>query len=67
MPSRALTKEETDLVAHMLEEIDAAQRAGKLTDWERNFIESVDDQFGRYGRLSDKQLDILKRIYEDRA
>ena len=35
----------------------------KLTSWEQLFIESVSDQYTRKGSLSDKQLEILERIY----
>lgn len=36
----------------------------KLTDWEKNFIESVSDQFTNRGLLSFKQQEILKKIYD---
>ena len=35
----------------------------KLSPWEQNFLESVSDQYTRKGSLSDKQLEILERIY----
>ena len=35
----------------------------KLTEWERNFVESVSEQLDRRGDLSDKQAEILERIY----
>lgn len=64
MASRDLTDDEKNLVAHMLEELDALAQADQLSDWEQGFVTSVDDQFGRYGRLSDKQLSKLKEVYE---
>lgn len=38
-----------------------------LTKWEESFIESVRDQFDRTNSLSDKQEDILERIYSERT
>ncbi|HET8773956.1 MAG TPA: hypothetical protein VFP80_09205 [Thermoanaerobaculia bacterium] len=64
MASRDLTDDEKNLVAYMLEELDTLSQADKLSDWEQEFVTSVDDQFGRYGRLSDKQLSKLKEVYE---
>lgn len=34
-----------------------------LTKWEQSFVESISDQYERSGRLSDRQLEILERIY----
>jgi hypothetical protein len=34
-----------------------------LTDWERNFIESLREQFTNRGDLSERQTEILERIY----
>lgn len=38
-----------------------------LTDWERQFMESVTDQWDRTGRLSDRQVEILERIYAEKT
>lgn len=38
-----------------------------LTKWEEDFITSITEQFQRTGSLSDKQEDILERIYVDKA
>ena len=35
----------------------------KLTVWERDFIESICEQFERTRFLSEKQLEVLERIY----
>lgn len=35
----------------------------KLSQWERSFVESVGDQLERNGMLSDKQKEVLERIY----
>lgn len=34
------------------------------TEWEQNFLESCEKQFARKGDLSDKQMDVLERIYD---
>ena len=38
-----------------------------LTDWEQSFMESVTDQFDRTGRISERQLEILERIYAEKT
>ena len=39
----------------------------KLTEWEQNFIESIEESVNKYGKLSPKQEDILERIYCDKT
>lgn len=36
----------------------------KLNDWEKEFFESVSDQWVRYRKLSDKQKEILGSIWD---
>lgn len=36
-----------------------------LTEWESSFVRSLRDQLRRRRRLSDKQIEVLKRIAED--
>lgn len=36
---------------------------GILSDWERNFLESVSDQLDRTGHLSELQQETVDRIY----
>lgn len=38
-----------------------------LTDWEKNFLESVTDHFEGGGNLSEKQQEILERIYVEKV
>lgn len=38
-----------------------------LTDWEQNFMKSITDQFEQRGSLSDKQEEILERIYAEKT
>ena len=39
----------------------------RLTDWEVWFVESVSDQWDRRHWLSDKQKEILERIYVEKV
>ena len=41
--------------------------SGGLSDWERNFLESIDDQFSHTGQLSRRQEEILERIYTEKV
>lgn len=46
------------------EVLDACEsEMGSLSKWEQGFIESVSDQYANRGFLSEKQLEILERIY----
>jgi len=40
----------------------ALKKSNLLTDWERGFIESLNEQFNKRGRLSTRQLEIFERI-----
>jgi hypothetical protein len=42
------------------------ENMNRLTQWERNFIENISDQWERKRWLSDKQEEILERIYVDK-
>lgn len=39
----------------------------KLSDWERNFVIDIRLQLREKGRLSDKQAEVLERIYADKT
>jgi uncharacterized membrane-anchored protein len=52
-----MTKIETELSV-------VADETEKLTEWEVIFIESISDQYLRTGSLTQKQEEILHRIYE---
>jgi len=48
--------------------IEAAQLAGeKLTKWEENFLESISEQLTERGSLSERQVEILERIYAEKT
>lgn len=38
-----------------------------LSKWETSFIESLRDQVNRGGTLSQKQIDLIERIYTERT
>ena len=38
-----------------------------LTEWEENFYSSIKIQFQKKGDLSNKQIDILERIYAEKT
>lgn len=38
-----------------------------LTPWEVDFMESITDQFETCGRLTDKQEEVLERIYANKT
>ena len=37
---------------------------GEFTDWELEFIDSVRDGYEQYGRLTEKQLEVLEKIWD---
>lgn len=43
---------------------DCEKREGKLSDWERGFIDSIDQQMGRGKVPTRKQVDRLNEIWE---
>lgn len=43
------------------------EEAVGLTKWERDFMESITEQWDRTGSLSRKQQEILERIYADKT
>ena len=51
----------------MLERLTAAlEKKQLLTDWEHGFIESLQEQFNKRGRLSARQVEILDRIEREK-
>lgn len=47
--------------------IEQCSHSRRLTKWERDFIDSLEEQFEEREWISDKQEDILERIYADRT
>ncbi len=59
------TKQTPELVQHFLDALE--NPAKRLTAWEQNFVESVSNQFDIRGSLSDRQFEILERIYAEKT
>jgi uncharacterized membrane-anchored protein len=47
--------------------ITSSLEEGDLTKWETNFLESIDDQLSRSGKLSERQQEILEKIYVEKV
>jgi hypothetical protein len=54
-----------ELIQHMLDALQTPHK--ELTKWEENFLESIGDQFEKRGSLSDRQTEILERIYAEKT
>lgn len=62
---KSLTPTEADEVAQLLIKCEQPDVADRLTDWERDFIESVTEQFANTNWLSpEKQIPKLRQIVE---
>jgi hypothetical protein len=44
-----------------------SEASDELTNWEISFIDNIQEQLNRYGRLSEKQEEILERIYAEKT
>lgn len=60
-----MTKDEKHLTEHMLECLETPNK--ELTKWEEGFIDSIREQFAERGDLSDRQFEILDRIYSEKT
>ena len=60
--AKSVPSHHTDEHLQLIE--DCEQRESRLTEWERDFIDSVKDQIGRGRRPSVKQIDALDSIWE---
>lgn len=47
--------------------LDQCSQSRRLTKWEQDFIESISEQFDERGSISDRQEEILERIYAERT
>ena len=54
-----------ELITHMLKSLEAPSR--ELTKWEEDFIASVTEQFEERGSLSERQAEVLERIYAEKT
>jgi hypothetical protein len=39
----------------------------KLTNWEKNFLVSIDDQIAKYGGCTEKQWNVLRKIAKEKG
>ena len=60
-----MTGKERVLVSHMLTELEAPAR--ELSNWEEAFISSLTESINGEFDLSDRQMEILKKIYTDKG
>ena len=59
------THKRTTLIQHMLDALETPHK--DLTSWEETFIGSLAEQFDSRRSLSDRQFDILERIYTEKT
>lgn len=57
--------ETRQLVGHMFKVLENPVR--RLTEWELEFLDSTREQFEDRGSLSERQLDVLNRIYREKT
>ena len=58
-------KYDANTIAQWIRELETPSK--ELTSWESQFLESITDQWDRYHRLSDKQIEILEKIYAEKT
>lgn len=58
-------RQSREIIKHWIDSINDEGR--NLTDWEKRFMESITDQFELIGSLSQKQEEILERIYIEKV
>lgn len=58
-------KQSPEVIRHWIETVNDEGRG--LTAWEKQFMESITDQAGVTGSVSEKQQEILERIYAERT
>ena len=54
-----------EIIKQWIEDVNEEGRG--LTDWERNFMFSITEQFDSRGALSERQEEILERIYTEKV
>jgi len=59
------TPNNVDTVNEFLTALQKPHRS--LTTWEKDFVTSITDQFASRGSLSDKQFQVLERIYAEKT
>jgi hypothetical protein len=64
-PAPPRTPRTPEIIAHFFDSLEMPAKT--LTEWELGFLESAKDQFDRRGALTDRQFEILERIYTEKA
>lgn len=59
------TPKTKEIIAHFIHELESPYKP--LSKWEEDFLSSISDQFDRKGTLSDKQFEILEKIYAEKT
>lgn len=59
------TKDKREIIADWIEAVNTEGR--DLTKWELGFMENITKQFERSANLSDRQEEILERIYAEKT
>lgn len=57
-------QDRTAVIQQMLDSLKTPSR--ELTKWEENFLDSIAEQFATKKWLSDRQFELLDRIYEEK-
>jgi hypothetical protein len=55
------------VLLHWISSLDDPVVKETLTDWEAHFVASLSFQVARHGTCSEKQQDILERIYAEKS
>lgn len=63
--ARMTADERHAFIHHMIEALERPNR--ELTEWEDNFMGSIKIQFQQGRNLSNKQVEILERIYAEKT
>ncbi len=58
-------KQTKEVISDWIDKVNSEGRG--LSKWELGFMESITDQFAEYGAISDKQEEILERIYANKT
>ncbi len=64
MPSKT-TPNTSENVKHFIEQLESPKK--KLTAWEVSFLESVSEQFDAWGQVTQKQFDVLEKLYAEKT
>lgn len=54
-----------DNISRFIEALEQPKKT--LTRWEEDFLVSIRDQFDRTGELSERQFEILEKLYTEKA